>query len=725
MPILKKIKSRGVAGRGGSEPLIRAIVFLCLVLLAGSVLRAAEAPSVEPPSRAKYKISGYGLFGNRQLRRLVNTLELGRQRPEFFTPAFVEDAMLIIAARVRRDGYLQPQIGIEMEFADGTVHEVTGMQLIENPLPASTQIRRVHFKIRKGALYHFRSLRFQGLESVPIRQARSFFYEVDPLIRTKSSRVYTPNRLRRGITSLQEVLDRRGFRDARVEPVSIVTNTATGAMRIVLQVREGPKYMVRSVRQELFRGADTNAGPVEVRVTFPFQPYSRAWQEDLVLSLKTNQFRLGYPDTTVTVTERAQSRQPEFTEVDLLASVVTGPYIEVAEVEFEGNRRTREVVLRRRVRVERGDPLDPLRIERARQRLSQLGTFDSVNTRIEPVDESSRRVIYQVDEGRLLNVNLLFGYGSYELARGGVELELFNLWGRAHNARIKGVQSFKSTSGEFLYSIPQVLGRDLDIFLQGNGLRREEVSFTREEFGGGIGVHRFFQPISSDVSLRYNYQILNAANIFPAVASEGLTNPSVGAVILDFKHDRRNNPLLPRSGYKIFASFETASSSLGGDANYQRVDLLPSIHIPLGRGSFLAAGVSHGAAISFGEVSGNLPFNRRYFPGGDNSIRGYPEGEASPRNQEGDFVGVETFTLATVEFEQAITRSWSLVLFSDSLGYARRLDNYPWDTGLFSVGGGLRWRTIVGPIRAEYGYNLNPREGDPAGAFHISLGFPF
>jgi outer membrane translocation and assembly module TamA len=149
------------------------------------------------------------------------------------------------------------------------------------------------------------------------------------------------------------------------------------------------------------------------------------------------------------------------------------------------------------------------------------------------------------------------------------------------------------------------------------------------------------------------------------------------------------------------------------------------VHWSLGGGRSLGIGLQHGVAISFGAPAENLPFNRRFFPGGDNSIRGYTEGEASPRDEQGQFVGAETYMLATVEFEQALTPKWSLVLFSDSLGMARRLENYPFDTGLFSVGLGLRWRTLIGPIRLEYGHNLNPRPEDPSGTVLFSLGYPF
>ena len=61
----------------------------------------------------------------------------------------------------------------------------------------------------------------------------------------------------------------------------------------------------------------------------------------------------------------------------------------------------------------------------------------------------------------------------------------------------------------------------------------------------------------------------------------------------------------------------------------------------------------------------------------------------------------------------------------DAVGIARSRSDYPWDEGLYSAGGGIRWRTIIGPARLEYGYNLNRRPHDPAGTLHLSIGFPF
>jgi outer membrane protein assembly factor BamA len=379
------------------------------------------------------------------------------------------------------------------------------------------------------------------------------------------------------------------------------------------------------------------------------------------------------------------------------------------------------------VRGKRGDLLDPTRVEQARYRLARLGIFDAVDLRYRPEDEHTRDVFFDVQEGKRVNLNLLFGWGSYELLRGGVDVEANNLWGLAHHAEVKAIQSFKASSGDFSYTVPELIGNDIDLFVHGSALRREEISFTRLEYGGDIGLHKYFQSSATDVSTRYSYQILNAFNLSSVqeVASEGLTNPAVGSITTEIKHDRRDNPLYPRRGYKIFLTVETATSYIGGDANYQRLEFSPSWHHPLGGGLYLSLGLTHSLVDSFGSPANNLPFNKRFFPGGYDSIRGYREGEASPRDASGQLVGAETFTLGNVELEQALTPKWSVVLFSDSLGMARHLDHYPFDTGLFSVGAGIRWRTFIGPVRLEYGYNLNPRPGDPSGALQFSLGFPF
>src|SRR6185437_10583372 len=144
------------------------------------------------------------------------------------------------------------------------------------------------------------------------------------------------------------------------------------------------------------------------------------------------------------------------------------------------------------------------------------------------------------------------------------------------------------------------------------------------------------------------------------------------------------------------ANVEVANDNLGGSANFQRMELGGSYHIPLNDSEWVHLGLRHGFVVTSGSTSNNLPFTRRFFPGGADSVRGYQEGEASPRNAEGQIVGAETYTSCNVEFEQGITPKWSVVGFFDGVEFAERLDDYPGNAHLFSVGGGIRWRTIIG-----------------------------
>jgi outer membrane translocation and assembly module TamA len=264
----------------------------------------------------------------------------------------------------------------------------------------------------------------------------------------------------------------------------------------------------------------------------------------------------------------------------------------------------------------------------------------------------------------------------------------------------------------------------VDVFLNGSALRREEIDFTREEFGGGFGARKYVNVVESDITLRYSYQVLNASTA-AVEEQEGRPSANVGAFVLDIKHDKQDNPLYPRRGYKLFGNFELASEYLAGDVNYQRLELQAAYHQPLDAGRWLHFGASHGAILTIGSTAHDLPFNRRFFPGGQNSIRGYQEGEAAPRNAAGKLVGAESYLFGSTEFEQSLTPSWSLVAFLDAVWFAEHIKDYPMNQSLFSVGGGIRWKTIIGPVRLEYGYNLNRRSRDPVGTLQFSFGFPF
>jgi outer membrane protein assembly factor BamA len=542
-------------------------------LVAGLVAAALPVSGKDKaPKPAEIKVSGYGPLGDLKLKRTLQLLGQPGKKPEILDANFVEDAALVLMSRVERDGHLQPRLTARLTLRDGTQVSYEWLQSIrEQPLPRPLAIRKVVFQIHRGVLYYFGKVQINGLSAVPFQRAKAYFVETSSLLNLKATRVYSPDRLQAGISSLIEVLNRRGYENAEVKVGERNQNDRTGQVDITLEVNQGLKSMVRSIREEYFFGGNTNAS--EVVTVSTNTPFSKFWLQDFAQELRATNYHHGYPDTKVDVSQVRRQTVDDTTEVDLLAQIRSGPQIHLGEVKFSGEKKTKVSVMEHRVHLQEGDLLDRVLVEEARYRLSRLGVFDSVGLTYEPVDETTRNVIYQVKEGKSIDVSLLLGWGSYELLRGGVEVEQNDLFGLAHHARLLLTQSFKASYGEYVYTMPELIGRDIDVFLNASALRREEIDFTREEYGGGFGARKFVKPIESDVTLRYSYQVLNAtAPELPF--QEGLPSAGVGSVIAEIRHDHVDNPLYPRRGYRLFGNFEIASEYLASDVNYQRLELV-------------------------------------------------------------------------------------------------------------------------------------------------------
>jgi outer membrane translocation and assembly module TamA len=274
--------------------------------------------------------------------------------------------------------------------------------------------------------------------------------------------------------------------------------------------------------------------------------------------------------------------------------------------------------------------------------------------------------------------------------------------------------------------VPELFGESVDGTARLFGLQRQEPAFLRQEWGGNVSVSSTIHRIGANATLGYTYQALR--NRDNTLATSRADDQQVTAASIEggITRDRRDNPLRPRRGYRVFAQTETASRYFGGGVDYQRVELGGSYHTGWGRGRWVHVGLNHGLITTIGDTDdSDLPVNKRFFPGGDNSIRGYQAGEAAPRGADGRFIGAKTYLLLNLELEQALTTKWSVVLFGDALGTAVRLGDYPFDEQLYSVGLGIRYQTLIGPLRAEYGRNLNPRANDPSGTLLLSIGYPF
>ncbi|MBX5481896.1 MAG: BamA/TamA family outer membrane protein [Myxococcaceae bacterium] len=190
--------------------------------------------------------------------------------------------------------------------------------------------------------------------------------------------------------------------------------------------------------------------------------------------------------------------------------------------------------------------------------------------------------------------------------------------------------------------------------------------------------------------------------------------------------DRRDDPQEPHRGYYLALSVQEGGGPLGGSFDYVRISPEVRGYVPLTREQrvVLAGRLKLGTLIPVGAEDTASPIVARYFSGGD-EMRGFSTQRLSPMQlerksnpKEGETFNAEPVPIggnglfeASVEARYAISPTLVIAAFVDT-GFvtAEQLQwsdpSYFTRNLLWAVGGGIRYRTPVGPIRLDLAYRL-------------------
>lgn len=695
-----------------------------LFLAVGAVGAAGAGASPEPGEPAEIKVRGFGFFKNFELRTALRLLLDDGARRETLDANFVEDAALVLNSELVEQGFFAAAVEAVWIDAEGRPGRATLDAMLSDPLERPLAIRELRLEARPGVRAVVEKVEISGLTVLAPEEATRFFRPTTGLYTPDSARAWSPARTRSATDRLREALRARGRAEARVKIVGEELDRATGAVELRIEVVEGPLWRITDWRVDLEGGP--GAPPLVAPARMVGETWTRDWALDAGQSARREYYKRGYADARAAWVPEAPPVPPGAAErpATAVARVAPGEPRTLGEAAFTGSEKTSRKLLRSRANLTPGGPYNPEEIDAARLRLARLGVFrridvDETDSATEP---GERDAIFRLTPEPSWQASWMLGYGSYEQVRGAVELSRSNLWGLAHRDRVEVTQSMKSTTGEYRYTVPTLFHDTVEGTGRIFGLRREEQSFVRQEYGASTEAAREVPWIDARGTAGLTYEVLRADDVELGTSPDEATETTVSAFNLGLVRDRRDNPIMPRAGYRWSVRSETALPELGSEVGYERLELAASWHRALGEDRWLHLGVSHGF-ITQGE--GETPVNKLFFPGGESSNRGYQEGEATQRDASGRFVGVRSTWLVNAEFEQLVTGRWTAVVFSDTSGTATDMNNWPGDEVLTALGLGIRYHSPIGPVRLEYGRNLNPRDGDPSGTLHFSIGFPF
>ena len=331
--------------------------------------------------------------------------------------------------------------------------------------------------------------------------------------------------------------------------------------------------------------------------------------------------------------------------------------------------------------------------------------------KVQAREEKKIPVIVTLNADRLNSAEVGAGYGSDTGARvrGQYRRAIVNRRGHSFDANLELSKIRQSIDGR--YNIPYHHPLNDYISMVG-GYEREEREDVAQ--GNGLmiesavaGVDRIIKrPRGSwqhTFGLRYRLDritqdgVVDAGEIpdaFLANANEQQQSLLFGYEVARTTSDKRVNP---GKGFRQTYKVELGSESLLSDADMAIVNAGWRFIYSLGENDnhqFVGRG---DVGYIFAQDFTKVPYNLRYFTGGDQTIRGFDYKSLSPE-ENGFKLGGQALAVGSLEYNYQFKDGWRAAVFSD-VGNAYDKDfNTP---TAYSVGLGVRWASPIGPIRVD------------------------
>lgn len=340
--------------------------------------------------------------------------------------------------------------------------------------------------------------------------------------------------------------------------------------------------------------------------------------------------------------------------------------------------------------------------------------------------------------------------------RGIFEISKLNLTGRADTLSFKIRGSTLQGRALLGYSTPSPFA-DPHVSFQATAFAektRDINTFTAQRFEGSVQLTDQATPLTT-VLFRYAFRQVRVSDLKILSQEVPLFNQPtlVSQFGVTWFRDSRNNPADASKGSFNGADFGVADTYFGSSASFLRFFVQNSTYHPIKRRFSFARSIRFGILAPYRETVSLtfpapttpplptvIPLPERFFAGGGTSLRGFALNQAGPRDSITGFpVGGQAMLVLNQEFRfpmrlPFIGTALGGALFYDGGNVYSRLSRISFRTTLPSptfalnstnvpmcvtncsnelnyfahtVGLGFRYKTPVGPIRIDLGYQLN------------------
>ena len=613
----------------------------------------------------------------------------------------------------------------------------------------------VHIKVDEGEVASIKHINVVG--------ARAFDAdEILSLFELKTSNIlswvfnddkYSKEKLSGDLERIESFYLDRGYLKFSIETTQVAISPDRQSVFVTVNLNEGDVYTV----DEIALAGDLVISEGEIRSLVRLKKEQTFSQLEMTNTSEIIKERLGNEGYTFAEVKGI----PEVNEDDKTAKVTffvnPGKRAYVRRIEFRGNTKTMDEVLRREMRQMEGASASTAKIEHSKVRLNRLGYFKEVQVDTQQVPGTNDQVdvIYTVEEQPSGSIGASVGFAqTYGLVLG-ANISERNFLGTGNNVSINLNQSAYTTNYGFSASNPYFtrdgIGAGFSVFMRETDYEEVNVSnYSTDSMGGSL---TFSYPISdvSSIGFGLGLEILELKpGSFPSeeildFIDENGEDFTTFTTSFNWGYSTLNRANLSTAGisHRVAVEFSVP----GSDLEYYKTSYAGQYFRPLSESLTLRMRTDLGYGDSYGSGD-RLPFFKNYFGGGWGSVRGYKKNTLGPRetpdpdnpfDNDDDPFGGNMLVVGSVEVLFPVPfikdqRSIQAAAFLDAgnvfdTDCGDKDDDFCQEPDLgdlrYSLGIGGTWISGFGPITASLAFPLNPGGEDEKEVFQFSLGQTF
>jgi len=500
--------------------------------------------------------------------------------------------------------------------------------------------------------------------------------------RFNSSKKYSKEKLSGDLENIKDFYMDRGFIKFKVKSAQVSVGPGKDSIYISINVEEGDRYKVAKVD---LAGDVKDQAPILERsyLVGEGQVFSQALVTSTEEIMKRVMGNMGYAFAEIKNIPEINTQDKT---VDITFFVEPGKRTYVRKVNFSGNKKTNDEVLRREMRQLEGALASTDLIESSRVRLERLGFFKEVKVETNEVAGADDLVDvdFSLEEQAFGSISASLGYSQDVGMIFGANFEQNNFLGSGKQVSVQANRSRYRTQYGLSYVNPYYtadgVSRGFSLFFRETDFDEVNVSsFSTNSLGGSV---IFGYPLSETQSLRFSIgytrteietgldavqEILasplpfeslelgfarsidagyDASKIYTfeeldpldpagfAIDKNGfidLNGDEFGVVTLtgSWRESTLNRGVFATRGHSNNISLEMTVP--GSEIDYYRLTYKTQYYFPMTRSLTLRVRGELGYGDGYGDLD-RLPFFENFFAGGIGSVRGYESNTLGPRS---------------------------------------------------------------------------------------------